>query len=207
MIAYLTKHATTFWNVFEQYQITTSLRIVHFLAQLAHESANFTRLSENLNYTAQGLANTWPSRFAVNPNASVKTPNAKALELAKKPQAIANFTYANRLGNGNEQSGDGWRFRGRGFIMITGRANYQAFSNDTGINIVANPDKASEVLVAAKIAGWFWNKNNLNALADKDDIVGITKKINGGTIGLADRQSKLKFFKSLDLTDLFEKKK
>lgn len=206
MVAFITSHISAFQQVFAKYQINTPLRMAHFMAQLAHESANFTRLTENLNYSAQGLANTWPSRFAVNPNANPKVPNTKALEMQRKPEQIANFVYANRMGNGNEASGDGWRFRGRGFIMITGRANYQAFSNYSGINIVSNPNRASEPLVAALIAGWYWNSRNLNTLADRDDVVGITRAINGGTIGLADRQAKLAFFKALDFTDLEKKK-
>lgn len=166
--------------------IDTPERTAHFLAQCAHESANFTRFTENLNYSADGLASTWPNRFRdVNGK-----PSAKALALHRKPELIANAVYANRIGNGDEASGDGWRYRGRGMIQLTGRANYleasqEIYSDD---RLVHDPDEVLKPDTSALVAAWFWSKNNLNDLADKGDVRGITKRINGGYNGLAHRE-------------------
>lgn len=168
--------------------IDTPLRICHFLAQMAHESAGFTILQENLNYSADGLARIWPRRYAKDGK-----PNELALRLHRNPQGIANHTYANRMGNGDPASGDGWKYRGRGFVQITGKENYNVYSQSIfGDNrLLENPDLASDISVAAKIACAFWTRNKLNDLADKDDVVGITRRINGATIGIEHRKELL----------------
>lgn len=164
--------------------IDTKERVNMFLAQCGHESGGFTAFSENLNYSAKGLRTVFPKYF---PDDSI----ANAYE--RNPEKIANKVYANRMGNGPESSGDGWKYRGRGILQCTGKDNYTAFSKDMNIDAVNNPDLLStDLSVAIKSAIWFWNKNNLNKFADTKDIVGATKKINGGTIGLEDRQDKLK---------------
>ena len=178
-----------------RFGITTPLRLAHFLAQCNHESGGFRVVTENLNYSAQGLANTFPNRFAVNPGARVKTPNALANRLNRNPEAIANNVYSNRMGNGNEASGEGWKYRGRGYIQLTGKNNYRAFDATVQDNILENPD-----LIATKYplasAGFFFKSNNLWSICDKgaDDatVTAVSKRVNGGTIGLADR---IKHFK------------
>lgn len=166
--------------------IDTPARTAHFLAQCAHESANFTRFVENLNYSADGLAATWPNRFRdVNGK-----PSAKALALHRKPEAIANVVYANRMGNGDDTSGDGWRYRGRGMIQLTGKDNYRMASQDIygDDRLVQDPDEVLKPDTSALVAAWFWTKNNLNELADRGDVRGITRRINGGFNGLAHRE-------------------
>ncbi len=164
----------------ERFDINTPDRIAGFLSQVAHESAGFTALSENLNYSAEALCRVWPSRFNAD----------NCQEYARNPEKIANKAYGSRMGNGDEASGDGWTYRGRGAIQLTGRDNYQRFSDDVGVDVVNNPDLVSQPDMAAMSAGWFWSKNGLNALADAKDIVGMTKRINGGTHGLDDRQAR-----------------
>ena len=161
----------------EHFEINSTNRIAMVLAQVGHESGGLNNTKENLNYKAQGLMNTFPKYFRdVDPE-----------EYAHNPEKIANRVYANRMGNGNEESGDGFKFCGRGLIQLTGRDNYTRFANDIGIDL----DEAVQYLGtpegAAMSAGWFWSKNGLNALADEGDVVRCTKKINGGTIGLAER--------------------
>lgn len=162
-------------------KVTSVLRASHFLAQCSHESNGFSALSENLNYSAEGLRKIFPKYF---PDI------VEATKYARNPQKIANKVYANRMGNGTEASGDGYKYRGRGVIQLTGRTNYTLastaiFGNKT---LVDNPDLVStDKEVALKTALWFWNTNNINALADKNDIVAVTKKINGGTIGIEHR--------------------
>jgi putative chitinase len=164
----------------EQFDINTPDRIAGFLSQLAHESAGFKATSENLNYSAEALCRVWPSRF-----------NAEnCQEYARNPEKIANKAYSSRMGNGDESSGDGWKYRGKGLIQLTGKDNYQRFSDATGVDAVDNPELLAEPDLAALSAGWFWSTNGLNALADAKDIVGMTKRINGGTHGLDDRQAK-----------------
>ena len=165
-------------EILEKYAITTPLRVAHFLAQTAHESAGFTRFGENLNYSASGLKNTWPDRFRLaNPN-----------RYAHHPELIASHVYANRMGNGDEASGDGWKFRGRGMIQLTGRDNYAAFSKHSGKDAIQDPDLLSTVEGAAESAAWYWLERHINNAADEDDVVTVTKLINGGTLGLDERK-------------------
>lgn len=176
-----------YWDELSIYaEINSPKRWAMFLAQVAHECQMFKRLSENLNYSAQGLANTWPGRYASDPKAKVKTPNAMAQHIAHNPEMIANYTYANRLGNGPAESGDGWKFRGRGCIMTTFRNNYQALDSEFNMNgkILANPDMLLTPYWALMSAGFFWKANNLNTLADNQNLISARKRINGGLIGL-----------------------
>lgn len=163
------------------------LRIAAFVAQCGYESGEFTRLVENLNYSALGLANTWPSRYAVAPAASPRTPNELAAKLARRPEAIANNAYANRNGNGPESSGDGWAYRGRGLLQVTGRANYVTAGSALALDLVRHPELLELPWNACMSAAHFWSANGLNQLADARDTLAITKKINGGTKGLAER--------------------
>jgi putative chitinase len=175
-------------DVISKFKIDTPLRLSHFLAQCAHESANFKATVENLNYSKEGLMKVFKKYF---PNETL------AKQYERKPNAIANRVYANRMGNGDENSNQGATFKGRGYIQLTGKDNYSAFDKFVDEDILSNPD-----LVATKYpllsAAWFWNSRNLNALADKGatyaDVTAITKRVNGGTHGLADRISKFKLF-------------
>ena len=177
------------------YGIDTPKRIAAFVAQCAHESGNFRTLKENLNYRAETLVKIFPKYF---PTTSI------ASEYSSKPnkqEAIANKVYANRMGNGDEASGDGFRYCGRGLIQLTGKENYSWFAASLSISV----EEASEFLQtfegAAQSACWFWETNNLNQWADADDIVTLTKRINGGTIGLADRQKHYEHAKHVLLGD------
>ena len=173
-----------FDNILNQSGINTKERVCMFLAQCGHESGGFTLTVENLNYGAKGLLSTFPKYF--------KNVN-EAILYERKPEKIANKVYANRMGNGPESSGDGWKYRGRGFIQLTGKSNYEAFSKDMDIDTVNNPDLVKDDLsIAIRSAVWFWNKNNLNSYCDKGDFIGLTKRINGGTNGLSDREAKYK---------------
>jgi putative chitinase len=162
-----------------EYQIDTPQRMAAFLAQCAHESGGFTAIKENLNYRAVTLRKVFPKYFPTD---------ELAQQYANKPQMIANKVYANRMGNGDESSGDGYRYCGRGLIQLTGRDNYFWFAS----SLELTPEAASEYMEtfegAAQSACWFWETNNLNQWADKSDIVTLTKRINGGTIGLEDRK-------------------
>ena len=168
-------------SLFEKYEVNTKLRLAHFFSQISHESG-LKPIAENLNYSAQGLMQTFSKYFTTN----------DSLLFANKPEKIANRVYANRMGNGDEKSGDGWKYRGRGFIQITGKINYFQLANDTDLDCLKNPDLLLQEANAMISALWFWNKAGLNKLADKNDIKGITRKINGGTIGLAHRQELFK---------------
>lgn len=161
------------------YDINTPPRIAAFVAQCAHESGGFKFLKENLNYRAESLVKVWPRHF---PDI------ATAKRYERKQEMIANRAYANRMGNGPEESGDGWKFLGRGLIQLTGRNNYQAFADSIETPIDDIPEYLQTFEGAVQSACWFWENNNLNKWADTGDIVTLTKKINGGTIGLADRQ-------------------
>jgi putative chitinase len=166
-------------TVLPKYDINTVDRVAAFLAQCGHESLDFTVLQENLNYGAKGLLGLFKKYF---PN------EALAKEYERKPEKIANKIYANRMGNGPESSGDGWAHRGRGAIQLTGKLNYQAFANSIGLTLEDAIKYCETMDGAIESACWFWNKNKLNVIADKNDIVLLTKKINGGTIGLEDRK-------------------
>ena len=160
--------------------IDTKERVNMFLAQCGHESGGFSRFTEGLNYSAKGLRATFPKYFP---------DDATAIAYERQKEKIANRVYANRMGNGTESSGDGWKYRGRGMIMTTGKDNYTEFSKYSGIDAVNNPDLlSSDMSAAIKSAIWFWDKNGLNKFADAKDILGATKKINGGTNGLEDRK-------------------
>jgi putative chitinase len=163
------------------YDINTPQRIAAFVAQCAHESGNFMVLKENLNYRAATLRKIFPKYF---PNDAIANDYATRLN---KQAAIANRAYGNRMGNGDESSGDGWRFCGRGLIQLTGRNNYQAFADSLEMNINDVPEYLGTFEGAAQSACWFWETNNLNRFADKGDIKGLTRAINGGFIGLEDR--------------------
>ncbi|MDP3779220.1 MAG: glycoside hydrolase family 19 protein [bacterium] len=162
----------------DEFEINTPLRMAGFIAQTAHESGGYVTFVENLNYSAQSLTRTWPTRF---------TP-IQAAVYARQPERIANRAYANRNGNGNEASGDGWKYRGRGVIQITFRANYEACGIALGVDLAEHPELLESPRYAFRSGAWFWNSRHLNALADADDFVAITKKINGGINGLPDRQ-------------------
>ena len=165
-------------KILPDYDITTPQRVAAFLAQTAHESGGYNALHENLNYTAQSLCKVWPSHF----NTSI------ADQYAHQPEKIANRAYAGRMGNGDEASGDGWNFCGRGLLQVTGRVNYQAFADSVQMNIADVPAFLQTFEGAVQSACWFWENNNLNQYADSGDFVTMTKKINGGTLGLDDRQ-------------------
>ena len=167
-------------NVLEQYEINTPNRNAGFLAQCGHESADFTVLKENLNYGAAGLRSIFGKYF---PDDTI----AKAYE--RQPEKIANKIYANRMGNGPESSGEGYKFRGRGAIQLTGKENYTKFATSIGKTVDETIAYLETLEGAVESACWFWKTNGLNAICDKDDIVAMTKKINGGTIGLEDRKA------------------
>lgn len=166
------------------YGIDRPHRIAAFLAQIAHESSDFTRVAENMNYSAAGLAATWPRRF----RDAGGEPNQLALRVARNPEAIANAAYSGRLGNGPAESGDGWRYRGRGLKQLTGRANYRACGEAIGVDLVAQPGLLEMPEYAAQSACWFWQSSGCSELADRGDFVGLTKRINGGLIGLDQRR-------------------
>lgn len=182
-------------EVLPKFEIDTKLRLAGFIAQTVHESTGWSVLQEGLMYSAEGLANTWPKRYAKTlQNGSYAKnsvgrylPSQKALNLARKPIMIANDCYANRMGNGDVASGDGWKYCGKGLVQTTGKSNYVVLSNATGIDFVKQPELLLEPVYALISAAWFWHANNLNSFADKKDIQGMTKVINGGTIGLDKR--------------------
>lgn len=187
----------------KEFEIDTAQRIAAFLAQTSHESAGYTMLEENLNYSDVTMAAVWPQRFAVqepDPNKPGKTrakkdekgkniPNAFAKALHRKPEAIANAVYSNRMGNGTIESGDGWKHRGMGLKQLTGKDNHKRCGEYLGVDLVAHPELLLEPIFAARSAGWFWKTNNLNRFADVSDIKGMTKVINGGLIGYDQRQA------------------
>ena len=158
-----------------KFAIVTRLRIAAFIAQVGHESGQLTRLVENLNYSAEGLMKTWPSRFDL----------VRATAAARKPEQIANIVYAGRMGN--TEPGDGWKYRGRGLIQVTGKTNYAACGGALGLDLVNRPELLEQPQYAALSAAWFWSVNGLNTLADAGDLRKITQRINGGQNGAADR--------------------
>lgn len=165
----------------EEFAIDSPYRIAGFVSNVAHESAGFKFVSENLNYSAASLMRVWSSRFS-----TVEI----AQRYAMQPEKIANRAYADRMGNGDEASGDGWKYRGRGLIQLTGKNNYVAYSLACDNEALQKPDIVAEPKYAAESAGWFWSVNRLNQLADAQDIQGMRKRINGGLNGLDDVQMK-----------------
>jgi len=165
-------------QLLDDYEINTPLRVEHFVAQCAHESGNFVFIKENLNYKAASLMSVFKKYFPTQ---------ELAQQYANRPERIANRVYANRMGNGPEESGDGWRYCGRGLIQLTGKDNYTFFAGSLGISV----EEAAEYLAtfegAAQSACFFWEQNNLNRFADANDVKGLTRAINGGYIGLEDR--------------------
>jgi putative chitinase len=176
----LKKYATALHEVAEYYDMYDNhKRAAAFLAQTAHESGGFNFVKENLNYSAKGLVGTFKKYFK-------DEATAKAYE--RQPEKIANRVYASRMANGDEASGDGYRFCGRGLIQLTGRANYTKFAEDLGISVEETVNYLETPEGAVSSAGWFWDNNDLNKFCDNDDFVGLTKRINGGTIGIEDRK-------------------
>ena len=165
-------------QVCEKYEINTALRIAGFLSQCGHESGGFRYTVENFNYSAARLLMVFPHYFNAD--------SAKNYEY--KPEKIANRVYANRMGNEDEASGDGWKYRGRGLIQLTGKDSYAAFSMAADNNSLVEPDLLEQPELAAMSAGWYWSTRKINSLADAQDVLGMTKRINGGTNGLDDRQ-------------------
>jgi putative chitinase len=165
-------------KVIEEFEINTPQRISMFLAQIGHESGGLTKLHENLNYKAARLQQIFPKYFRdVDPD-----------DYANNPEKIANRVYCNRMGNGNEASGDGYRFRGRGAVQLTGRSNYVSCGEDLEVDLINNPDYLETPEGAIRSAAWFWDQHDLNDWADKGDVATVSKKINGGTIGLEERK-------------------
>jgi putative chitinase len=178
-------------SVIDKFSIDNPLRLAHFLAQASHESGGFQVIRENLNYSKDGLVTIFPKYFN----------GETAIKYEKKPEQIANIIYASRMGNGNKESGDGWKFRGRGYIQLTGKDNYTLFNGFVDDDILTDPDLVASVYPLLS-AGWFWNKSSLNSIADIGDSVDvvtrITRRINGGTNGLQDRIKQFdKFYKLL----------
>ncbi|MCP4627464.1 MAG: glycoside hydrolase family 19 protein [bacterium] len=173
-----------------KFDINTSLRLAHFLAQCGHESGGFKLTGENLNYSADALKRVFKKYF----------PDNLADSYARQPQKIASRVYANRMDNGDEESGDGWTYRGRGYIQLTGKADYTAFNAGMDEDILADPDLVAEKYPLLS-AAWYWGKRKLNNLADQgssdDTVKKITKKVNGGTIGLKDRIKHFKEYYSI----------
>jgi putative chitinase len=165
----------------ERFAIDSPYRIAGFISNVAHESAGFKFVKENLNYSAASLMKVWPTRF---PSVEI------AQRYAMNPEKIANRAYADRMGNGDESSGDGWKFCGRGLIQLTGKNNYVAYSMACDNESLQKPEIVEQPKYAAESAGWFWSVNRLNQLADAQDIGGMCKRINGGYNGLDDRQIK-----------------
>ena len=171
----------------EDYEINTPLRLAHFLAQCGHESGGLKVIRENLNYSADGLNKIFPKYFI--------RAGRDATQYARKPEMIANIVYASRMGNGPPESGDGWKFCGRGLIQLTGKNNYSSFAEDCEMTLDEVVAHLETPAGALESAAWFWWANDLNEIADTDDIVRATKKVNGGTIGLEDRKHHLEEIK------------
>jgi putative chitinase len=167
-------------DTFAKYEINTPARQASFIGQCAHESGNFKILQENLNYSAEGLMKTWPSRFPTKEVAD---------QYARQPAKIAGKVYNGRLGNTSEE--EAAKYLGRGLIQLTGKENYEHCGSNLGVDLLGNPDLLSTPEYACLSAGWFWGKRGLNALADSQDYETMTKRINGGLIGLDDRKAKI----------------
>jgi putative chitinase len=169
-------------DTFVRFEINTPHKQAAFIGQCQHESDNFKTLEENLNYSAEGLMRTWPSRFPDENTAN---------KYARNPEKIANKVYAGRMGNGNEESGDGWAYHGRGLIQLTGKDNYTLCGDALTMDLINDPSKLTTPQVACFSAGWFWRKHGLNDLAESAQYDVMTKRINGGTLGLDDRIAKI----------------
>lgn len=170
-----------------EFGIESPARMAGFLGQCGHESADFTRLVENLNYSADGLANTWRTRYSngkqarLVPGGSMRwLPNDLANKLARRPEPIANSVYSGRMGNGNEASGDGWRYRGRGIVQLTGKDNYRAASDALGVDYVGEPELLEEPLHAARVAAWWFKENRALGLCDSSNWLGLSRCVNLG---------------------------
>lgn len=175
----IVKFATPLAEACAEWGIDTPLRLAAFLAQIAHESGQLRTVVENLNYSAEALLRVFPRHFDAT----------QATAYARQPERIGSKVYANRMGNGDEASGDGWRYRGRGLIQVTGKANYAACGTALGLDLIAQPELLEQPSPAARSAGWFWHRNGLNRQADARDIETITRRINGGLTGLEDRKA------------------
>ena len=180
-----------------EFGIETAKQIAAFLGQCAHETGGFKSLEENLNYSADTMAVVWPNRFAVlGPDKKpVKVkgknqPNKFALALHRQPEALANVVYSNRMGNGSIESGEGWLYRGRGLKQLTGKDNYTRCGKALNVDLIYSPDLLLSPAQAARSAAWFYKTNNISAFAEKWDLEGMTKKINGGLIGIDDRKKR-----------------
>lgn len=167
----------------QKYEVHSPIRVAHFIAQIAHESGSFRYSSENLNYSAKALRAVFGKYFPTDEMAEA---------YARQPEKIANRVYASRMGNGDEASGEGWKFRGRGLIQLTGKENYTNCGNAIGRDLLSNPDQlATDPYAAVAASLWFWNSRSLNTHADNDDVNTVTRRINGGLNGLDDRVSYL----------------
>lgn len=176
--------------VVEKFEINTPLRMAHFLAQCSHESGNFSTVRENLNYSADGLKKIFPKKFQ----------GKDVNQYARNPEKIGNLVYADRMGNGAETTGDGFRFRGRGYIQLTGKSNYEAFGKSINENVAADPESVATKYPLLS-AAWFFKTRNINSVSDKGAttavVTSVTKLVNGGTIGLDDRIKKFNEFYAL----------
>lgn len=214
-MTFLLSNSISFLKCFKKYSINTPLRVAHFLAQLAHESDNFTSFNENLNYRPENLLATFnKKRIRITKEQAYKYSYTNSQSGNK--EMIANIVYAGVNGNGNVASGDGFRFRGRGIIQLTGRANYEAYKKYSGIDVLANPNLASTPSIAIDIAGWFWYKSKINVHADNDNSYKVSALINNPSAlntnspksinGLLDRQKKLNLYKQSDTIAILKKK-
>ena len=179
--------ATRYRTILAENGIVTPLRLAHFFAQCHHESGGFIKLEENLNYSAQGLRKVFRKYFS----------ELESIQYARRPEAIANRVYANRMGNGNEASGDGWKHRGRGLLHHTGKREYEILTEEIGVDYLNNPDLLTNEADAMVCALSYWNRKNLNYYADRDDLLTITKRINGGYNGIAERRKLLDKYKEI----------
>ena len=175
----IARFATPLAEACAEWNIDTPLRLAAFLAQIAHESGQFRALVENLNYSAEALLRVFPRHFDAG----------QAAAYARQPERIGSRVYANRMGNGDEASGDGWSYRGRGLIQVTGKTNYAACGAALGLDLIAQPELLEQPAPATRSAAWFWNRHDLNRLADARDITTITRRINSGLTGLDDRKA------------------
>ncbi|MBY0485942.1 MAG: hypothetical protein K2P85_01925 [Flavobacteriaceae bacterium] len=203
---FLLQNSTVFLKVFNKYAINTPIRVAHFLGQLHEETGGFVRFHENLNYTPKGLMDT----FGTN-QISVEQANKYGRTAKQKAnqEAIANIVYGGAWGKknlGNINPGDGWKFRGRGLIQLTGRALYQQYKDFSGLDVIANPDLVGQFAIALDVAGWYWSKSKLNSLADGNNITSITKKINGGMTNFKERLKNVAYYRSFDVLGDLKKK-